>query len=174
MNKLFKIFAAVLVVCSCSKAETSKLIVETDSGDVVYNVETASEIKELETGLMNHTSLPADGGMLFDLSKVPNKVTAMWMKDTKLSLDMLFLTKEGVVYWIKENAQPYSEELIVAPFPAAAVLEINAGDVAKHQIKIGQRVKHPLFKAIERQSSEQTAPATAESNEPVATDEAAR
>ena len=174
MNKLFKIFAAVLVVCSCSKVETSKLMVETDNGDVVYNVETASEIKELETGLMKHSSLPADGGMLFDLSKVPNKVTAMWMKDTKLSLDMLFLTKEGVVYWIKENAQPYSEELIVAPFPAAAVLEINAGDVAKHQIKIGQRVKHPLFKAIERQSSEQTAPATAGSNEPVATDEAAR
>ena len=96
----------------------------------------------------------------------------MWMKDTKLSLDMLFLTKEGVVYWIKENAQPYSEELIVAPFPAAAVLEINAGDVAKHQIKIGQRVKHPLFKAIERQSSEQVAPATVESTEPAATDEA--
>lgn len=167
MNKLFKIFAAVLIVCSCSKHETSKLVVETDTGDVEYNIETASEITDLEAGLMDRSSLPADGGMLFDLSKVPNKVTAMWMKDTKLSLDMLFLTKEGVVYWIKENAQPYSEELIVAPFPAAAVLEINAGDVAKHQIKIGQRVKHPLFKIIDRPIVEQPQPIADKSAEQV-------
>ena len=73
------------------------------------------------------------------------------MKDTKISLDMLFLTKEGVVFWVKEKAQPFSEELIISPFPAAAVLELNAGDIEKHKIKIGQRVKHSMFKQIDRE-----------------------
>lgn len=151
MNKLIKIFAIILVICGCQKTETSKLVIETETGDVAYNIETASTIQELEVGLMNRDKLDANSGMLFDLSNVPNKVTAMWMKDTKLSLDMLFLTKEGVIFWIKEKAQPFSEELIIAPFPAAAVLELNAGDVEKHKIKIGQRVKHNLFKQIDRE-----------------------
>lgn len=153
MNKLLKLFAVILLISSCGKAETSKLVIETEAGDITYNIETASTVKELEVGLMNRDSLAQNAGMLFDLSNVPNEVTAMWMKDTKLSLDMLFLTKEGVVYWIKENAQPYSEELIIAPFPAAAVLEINAGDVAKHQIKIGQNVKHPMFKEMKHDTA---------------------
>lgn len=151
MNRLVKIFAVILVICSCQKTETSKLVVETETGDIAYNVEMASTIQELEEGLMNRDKLDANSGMLFDLSNVPNKVTAMWMKDTKLSLDMLFLTKEGVIFWIKEKAQPFSEELIIAPFPAAAVLELNAGDVEKHKIKIGQRVKHHLFKQVDRE-----------------------
>lgn len=166
MNKLLSLFAAILLLNSCGKTETSKLVIETETGDITYNIETASTVKELEVGLMNRDSLAPDAGMLFDLSNVPNKVTAMWMKDTKLSLDMLFLTKEGVVYWIKENAQPYSEELIIAPFPAAAVLEINAGDIAKHKIKIGQRVKHSMFKTQEHSAAAkpaQDAPADTES-----------
>jgi len=151
MKNLVKIFAVVLVLCGCQKTETSKLIVETETGDVIYNVEIASTVETLEEGLMNRDTLATDGGMLFDLSIVPNKVTAMWMKDTKISLDMLFLTKEGVIFWIKEKAQPFSEELIISPFPAAAVLEINAGDIEKHKIKIGQRVKHGMFKQIDRE-----------------------
>lgn len=138
-----------MLVCSCNKVDNSTLIIEADSGDIVYHVDVASSVKELETGLMNRDSLPENSGMLFDLSHVPNKVTAMWMKDTKISLDMLFLTKEGIIYWLKENAQPYSEELIVAPSPAAAVLEINAGDITKYGIKVGQRVKHELFKLVD-------------------------
>lgn len=168
MNKLLKIFVAILFVCSCGEKKTSELVIETETGDIVYNIEVADTVKDLEIGLMDRESLPADGGMLFDLSVVPNKVTAMWMKDTKLSLDMLFLTKEGVIYWLKEKAQPYSEEFIIAPFPAAAVLELNAGDIAKHKIKIGQRVKHPLFKPTEHA----TTPTVAEKGNEIAADKA--
>lgn len=148
MNKLLKIFAIVLLVSSCDRMEKSEIIIETQDGVFPYTVEIASTDKQLETGLMDRSSLAPETGMLFDLSNVPNKVTAMWMKDTKLSLDMLFLTKEGVIYWIKENAKPYSEEYIIAPFPAAAVLEINAGDVAKHNISVGDHIKHDLFKPV--------------------------
>ena len=168
MNKLLKIFVAILFVCSCGEKKTSELVIETETGDIVYNVEVADTVKDLEIGLMDRETLPADGGMLFDLSVVPNKVTAMWMKDTKLSLDMLFLTKEGVIYWLKEKAQPYSEELIIAPFPAAAVLELNAGDIAKHKIKSGQRVKHPLFKPAEHA----TLPAITEKEDEIVADKA--
>ena len=145
MNKFFRIFAVFLFLCSCENKNTSPLAIETDNGALQYNVEVASTIEELQTGLMDRESLPEDGGMLFDLSVANGQNTAMWMKNTKISLDMLFITPEGLIFWIKENAQPYSEDLIISPFPAAAVLEINAGEVAKKGIKIGNIVKHPIF-----------------------------
>lgn len=145
MNKFFKIFAIFLFLCSCENKNTSPLAIETDNGALQYNVEVASTIEELQTGLMNRESLPADSGMLFDLSVVNGQNTAMWMKNTKIALDMLFITPEGLIFWIKENAQPYSEDLIISPFPAAAVLELNAGEVAKKGIRIGNVVKHPIF-----------------------------
>ena len=156
MNKLLKIFAVILLVSSCERYEKSEIFIETQNGVFPYTVEIASTNKQLETGLMNRDSLAPETGMLFDLSHVPNKITAMWMKDNKLALDMIFLTKEGVIYWIKENAKPYSEEYIVAPFPAAAVLEINAGDIAKHNISVGDHIKHDLFKPIGSSNENQT------------------
>ena len=145
MNKFFRIFAIFLLLCSCENKNTSPLVVGTDNGALTYNVEVASTVEELQTGLMNRENLPADGGMLFDLSVVNGQNTAMWMKNTKIALDMLFITPEGLIFWIKENAQPYSEDLIISPFPAAAVLELNAGEVAKKGIRIGNVVKHPIF-----------------------------
>jgi len=145
MNKFFRIFAIFLFLCSCENKNTSPLVIETDNGNSTYNVEVASTVEELQTGLMNRESLPADGGMLFDLSVVNGQNTAMWMKNTKIALDMLFITPEGLIFWIKENAQPYSEDLIISPFPAAAVLELNAGEVAKKGIRIGNVVKHSVF-----------------------------
>lgn len=170
MTKFLKLFAVILLICSCSKApKLTQITIETEDGDITYNVEVASTIEELETGLMNRDTLAADSGMLFDLSNVQSDVTAMWMKDTKLPLDMLFLTKEGVIYYIKENAQPYSQDLIIAPVPAAAVIELNGGDIAKNKIKIGYRVKHNLFKMREdipeKAEPEEEAPETVETEE---------
>ena len=161
MNKILASFFCLFLICSCFKAVTTKLTIKTENGNIVYNVETASKIEDLEKGLMGRESLAADGGMLFDLSAIKGKVTAMWMKDTNLTLDMLFLTKDGDIFWIKENAEPNSEELIIAPFPAAAVLEINGGEVAKQNIKVGQKVEHPLFKRL---SQEKTEPVSEETN----------
>ena len=93
---------------------------------------------------MNRDSLAADSGMIFNLADVENQV-AMWMKDTKIPLDMLFVNSNGRIFFIEENATPMSEELIIAPEPALAVIELNAGDVKKHGIKIGDTVKHHFF-----------------------------
>lgn len=145
MNKILKIFTLLLFISACGDNNLSQLTIKTSNGDVSYKVETASTVEELQTGLMNRDSLPSDRGMLFDLSSANVGYSVMWMKDTKIALDMIFITSEGFVMWIKENATPMSEELIVSPFKADAVLEINAGEVAKHGIKVGDTIKHSIF-----------------------------
>ena len=150
MTKFIKLLMAAFLLASCSPKDENaekangNLVISTSGGDVYYQVENARAPQELETGLMNRDSLAEDAGMIFDLSHVSNKV-AMWMKDTRISLDMLFVRPDGQIFWIFENAQPMSEEYIIAPEPAAAVIEINAGDVKKHNIQIGDTVKHEFF-----------------------------
>ena len=147
MSKIVKLFMILLLLTACYKKDNSETLVITDSdgNEIVYKIELAQTKDELTTGMMNRTELDADAGMLFDLSPYTNVPTAMWMKDTPLALDMLFIDQDGTVYWIYENAEPNSEKLIVAPYAANAVLEINAGDVKAKDIKIGDTVKYKLF-----------------------------
>ena len=164
MTKLIRLFVVLLLLTGCSKTDESKLIIKTENGDLVYRIELADTPEKLMTGLMNRTSLKAQTGMLFDLSDMTNGITAMWMKDTKIPLDMIFIDETGTIYWINENAEPDSEELIVPPMPATAVLEINGGEAAAKQIKIGQSVEHPIFaKFIQKQNK--TSEGTANSEE---------
>ena len=123
MSKFLKLFLALIVVAGCSPKENSgNLTISTENGDGRYNVEEAQTPEELEKGLMNRDSLAADSGMIFNLADVENQV-AMWMKDTKIPLDMLFVNSNGRIFFIEENATPMSEELIIAPEPALAVIE---------------------------------------------------
>lgn len=144
MSKVIKLFLAIFLLASCSKkSEESNLTVVTDKGDIAYMVENAQSIPDLEKGLMFREKLAPNAGMIFDLSKVEK--IAMWMKNTKIPLDMIFIDKDGVISWIFENAEPESTTLILPPFPAVAVLELNAGDVKKHNIQIGNIIKHEFF-----------------------------
>lgn len=144
MTKFIKLFLAVALLAGCSKKnDENNLTVLTDSGEISYTVEEAQTVPELEKGLMFRESLAPNSGMIFDLSKAEH--AAMWMKNTKIPLDMIFIDSNGSVSWIYENAQPESLTLIIPPFPAAAVLEVNAGDVQKHGIKIGNLIEHEFF-----------------------------
>lgn len=147
MSKIFKLFMILALVSACSpKEKTDELtIVGADGSRTTYQVELAQTREELTTGLMNRTSLDQDAGMVFDLSDFNNVPTAMWMKDTKIGLDMIFIDQDGMIYWIYENAEPDSVKMIMAPYPAAAVLEVNAGDVKAKGIKIGDMVEYKLF-----------------------------
>lgn len=146
MSKIYKIVLMLLLVAACSKFDKRDALSITDDNDekAAYKVELAQTDDEMRTGLMNRDKLDENSGMLFNLgrSDVP---TAMWMKDTKIPLDMIFIDKDGTIFWIYENAEPESTKLIVAPFPAFAVLEVNAGDVKRFDIKIGDTVKHKWF-----------------------------
>ena len=137
----------LLLTAACSPKDNREelTITDSDGNKNVYKVELAQTKEELSTGLMNRTALDADSGMVFDLSDFNNVPTAMWMKDTKIALDMLFIDRDGMIYWIFENAEPDSVKMIVAPYPATAVLEINAGDVKAKGIEIGDMVEYKLF-----------------------------
>lgn len=148
MSKWLQIFAIVLFTVSCGEQndKLSKMIIETTEGPVTYYVETASTKEEMAQGLMNRQSLKSDSGMIFDLQG--QQEIAMWMKDTPIPLDMLFVNSQGKIIDIHENAVPYSTDLIYPEKKESlsAVIELNGGDVSKHQIKIGDMVKHKVIK----------------------------
>jgi uncharacterized membrane protein (UPF0127 family) len=82
--------------------------------------------------------------MLFDFKQDVN--ATMWMKNTYISLDMIFIRANGVIQSIAENTEPESTRLIPAGAPVRAVLEVIAGTARKLGIKPGDRVAHPLFR----------------------------
>jgi uncharacterized membrane protein (UPF0127 family) len=96
-------------------------------------------------GLMFVRSLPALRGMLF-VHESPRPV-GMWMKNTFIPLDMLFIDAKGRIQQIVENTTPHSLDVIRSNLPALAVLEIAGGEARRLGIKPGQRVSHPAFGA---------------------------
>ncbi len=148
MRKLLAATVIVLALAACWKSESLKSeklsIADADGTKAEYKVELAQTEKEMSKGLMFRESLKNNAGMLFALWKVGEE-SAMWMKNTKISLDMLFIDKDGMIYWIYENAEPNSTKLIIPPYPAYAVLEINGGETQKHGIKLGDVVKCSWF-----------------------------
>ena len=69
----------------------------------------------------------------------------MWMRNTFISLDMLFINKYGIIVKIHEHAVPNSEETIDSYFPVRAVLELKAGTVERLDIRVKDQVKHKIF-----------------------------
>ncbi len=93
-----------------------KLSIVTASGTHDFSVEVMRTPPELEHGLMFRRFMPADRGMLFDF-KI-EKPVMMWMKNTYLPLDMVFIAKSGRVVDIAEHAEPLSEKIIPSAAPA--------------------------------------------------------
>jgi uncharacterized membrane protein (UPF0127 family) len=90
-------------------------------------------------GLMNLNHLPKENGMLFPF--FTSQVITMWMKNTRIPLDMLFIDSDDKIANIKTNAEPYSLEIISSKVEVKKVLEINANLVEKFHIKVGQSIK---------------------------------
>jgi hypothetical protein len=99
-------------------------------------------------GLMFVRDLPAEQGMLF-VHREPH-VASMWMKNTFIPLDMLFIDARGRIVSIAENTTPHSLETISAGRPVTAVLELRGGEVARRGIRRGDRVRHEHFRRGER------------------------
>lgn len=125
----------------------NRLVIETENAEHVFFVEIAATDADIERGLMDRTDLPEDAGMLFDFNGL--QVAEMWMKNTPLSLDMLFITSDGTVLAIAHNTAPQSERRIGAGAPVRAVLEVNSGTAKRLGIAPGSTVKHPLFGNIQ-------------------------
>jgi uncharacterized protein len=99
--------------------------------------------QEKETGLMYRKELADGKGMLFDFS--PEQEVSMWMKNTYISLDMIFIRADGRILRIAENTEPLSTKIIPSRGLAKGVLEVIAGTAKKYGIEPGDRVGNPLF-----------------------------
>ena len=119
------------------------LEIATKSGVHVFSVEMATTEEEKTTGLMYRKELPDGKGMLFDFS--PEQQVSMWMKNTYIPLDMIFISADGRILRIAENTEPLSTKIISSGGPAKGVLEVIAGTAQKYGIRPGDLVAHPLF-----------------------------
>ena len=119
------------------------LEIVTSSGVHRYDVEIADTDASREHGLMDRRKLAADHGMLFEFpSRSP---VTFWMKDTYISLDMIFIDEDGTVRRIAERAKPMSEALIPSEASVTGVLELNAGQAEAIRLKPGDKVRFPFF-----------------------------
>jgi uncharacterized membrane protein (UPF0127 family) len=146
--RLWVAMAAALAVWAfagvgAEAASIQPLEIVTKSGVQVFSVEMATTDQEKETGLMYRKELPDGKGMLFDFS--PEQQVSMWMKNTFISLDMIFIRADGRILRIAENTEPQSTRIIPSGGLAKGVLEVIAGTARKYGIAPGDRVAHPLF-----------------------------
>ena len=128
-----------------AEAETrlETLRFKTASGDHAFSVEVMRTDAERAKGLMYRRFMPTDRGMLFDF-KVEQPVM-MWMKNTYIPLDMVFMSRDGTAVNIAENTEPLSERIIASGAPTYAVLELNAGVARRIGLKVGDHATHPMF-----------------------------
>jgi uncharacterized membrane protein (UPF0127 family) len=142
------VVASFVALCAVSvgdarAANVQPLEIVTKNGVHVFSVEMATTEQEKETGLMYRKELADGKGMLFDFS--PEQEVSMWMKNTYISLDMIFIKADGRILRIAENTEPLSTKIIPSNGPVKGVLEVIAGTAQKYGIKPGDRVGHPLF-----------------------------
>src|ERR1039457_3728404 len=100
----------------------SALEIRTHEGRQWFNIWIADTEPREEQGLMFCRQLPSDQGMLFPQSQP--RVMTMWMRNTLISLDMLFITADGRIAYIRERAPPESDDIITTQTPVKAVLEL--------------------------------------------------
>jgi hypothetical protein len=110
---------------------------------LVFKVWLADTPQRQAQGLMFVRSLPSARGMLF-VHPQP-KVISMWMKNTYIPLDMVFIDAQGRVQQVVEQTTPHSLALIQSTAPARAVLEIAGGEARRLGIRPGQKVSHPAL-----------------------------
>ena len=124
---------------------TTSVIILSRTGPHRFHVELAETALQRMRGLQGRRMLDAEAGMLFVFDT--QSVATMWMKDTYIPLDMLFLDGGGGIVGITRDTRPMSLDRLQSPGPVKAVLELNAGTVERLGIEVGNRVLHPLLNA---------------------------
>lgn len=136
--------ALFLQAAPTSAQKLERVEIVTRTGVHVFDVEMAVTPEDRSKGLMFRKELPAGQGMLFDFEG--EGPIAMWMKNTFISLDMIFIRADGRIARIAENTTPHSETTIPSGAPVKAVLEVVAGTAKRLGIATGDRVAHRIFR----------------------------
>jgi len=147
--------AAILVVCVLATfqgaparadvlpTDAEKLVAVTRSGEYAFSIEIADSEAERGQGLMFRETMAADHGMLFDFGRT--EIVTMWMRNTPMSLDMVFIHGDGTIARIAERTTPYSDDIVSSQEPVPYVLELRAGVTRLLGLKPGDRLRHRLF-----------------------------
>ena len=142
-------FCFSLSACAQETFDTQPLTIVTGDGKShAFTVELALTPRQREQGLMNRREMADDKGMLFAFGET--RQVFMWMKNTYIPLDMLFIARDGKVRAIKENAEPLSEAIIDSQGPIDYVLELNGGTVKRLGIHVGNRIENQLVNELRK------------------------
>lgn len=124
------------------------LVIETGEGEsITLTVELAETPEARQRGMMHRESLDPDAGMLFDF-EVEQRVS-IWMANTPLSLDLIYIRADGTIAKVAVGAVPFSRRSISSEVPVLSVLEINGGRSIELGIDPGDTVRHALFGNVE-------------------------
>lgn len=127
---------------------TEPLSIVGRDGRHIFAVEVMRNDADRARGLMYRRAMAPDHGMLFDFQA--SAPVAMWMKNTYLPLDMLFIRADGSIAKIAADTEPLSTKVIPSNEPVLSVLELNAGTAGRLKLRAGDRVEHPMFGAKAR------------------------
>lgn len=134
---------ALLALSGAGRAQsimaTETLTINTATGQHRFEVEIARTDAQHSRGLMGRRYLPADRGMIFDYPEA--RPVSMWMDNTYISLDMLFVDADGKVVRIAERTEPLSRRFIPSGGPVRAVVELNGGTAARIGAKVGDTIE---------------------------------
>ncbi|MEA1831944.1 DUF192 domain-containing protein [Methylobacterium durans] len=134
----------VLAQAAPQEVKTEPLTIVSRSGAHAFQVEVMRDDASRARGLMFRRSMPANRGMLFDFER--SLPVTMWMKNTYLPLDMVFIRADGTIARIESDTEPLSTRVIASGEPVLSVLELNAGVANKLGLRPGDRIDHPLFR----------------------------
>lgn len=140
MPRLLRVLVFLVAFAAPALAIADELTIVTDEGRYPFQVEIADDPMERARGLMFRKQMAADHGMLFDFSR--EQPVSFWMKNTPLSLDMLFVKEDGTIVAIAEDTTPFSTEGVPSGQPVRFVLEVLAGTSDKLDIEPGDRIEH--------------------------------
>jgi len=127
--------------------ESSTLSIRTGHESHAFRVEIARTDRQRARGLMFRRSLPRESGMLFLFDS--SQMVTMWMKNTFIPLDIIFINDKGVIVHIAKSTVPHSLDYIPSKAPVVSVLEVNAGIAERLDIQVGDRVEHAFFRSRE-------------------------
>lgn len=133
------------VTAAHAKMRVDRLTIEPAQGGAAksLDVELAISDQEKALGLMFRTELKDGEGMLFPYGV--NREITMWMHNTYIPLDMVFIKADGTIHRIESRAEPLSDRVISSGGDVSAVLELAAGATDRLGIKAGDKVRHPLI-----------------------------
>ncbi len=149
-------FFSILVSSGAHSQDTAQqlpidpqpLEIVTSAGIKTYLIEIADDNGERGIGLMNRKTMPAGQGMLFDFQTT--RMVQMWMKNTYVPLDILFIGENGRIESIAENTVPQSLDIVGSKDEVRFALELVAGTANREGIRPGDPVRHRVIGAVSK------------------------